>query len=497
MTQHVRDSYRDHRKATWALVLGVVALIATVVIPFATGAPSKYYTLDASPEPTCSTPTRQTFTLTLSNKTRNQNLGSANIEAPSYIQLVTGSTALLSVSGQVTVNEPDGFGDTANTIRLRNLALPTNTSTATITVEADVIPGSGETWTSIAKQSNNFADTGPGNLFAPLPTGTGSPPATVTACAFEYVFVDQPDVRNAEKGSAQTVQVQLQSNGNAVPVSESLTLGALQNGQAIANPDPAVFTGLTAEPDTGGPFAGKQWTFSVTGKVSGTGYALQAGDTVSNPTFSIADGICNKDTVDSQHLASNCSLTSDLGGLFESGVTINNHKLDPISINFAAGSTANNKCADWTRASYTVDGQPEPYFFPGVELDLTWGGGVLQVIYRVRNADWVLTEATRGNQDIQICVGAKHQDASKNGDGSSPNHDPFTTKFGVNAAWDGELYWGVLPTVQNPSKVKAEGDPAVCGRGTQDLPTGPSLSLETWRTWTICIPFDWDWKNFG
>jgi hypothetical protein len=69
----------------------------------------------------------------------------------------------------------------------------------------------------------------------------------------------------------------------------------------------------------------------------------------------------------------------------------------------------------------------------------------------------------------------------------------------VDAVWDEEdgLFWGVLATVSNPSKVKAGGDPAVCGRGGQDLPTGLGGSSETWRTWTICIPYDWDWKNFG
>lgn len=495
MTQQVRKSYRNHRKSTWALVLAVVAAIATVVIPFATGAPSKYYTLGASPEPTCSTPTLQTFTLTLSNKTRNQNLGSANITAPEYIDLVDGSAEITGSAGTATVNVPDSFGDEDNTIRLRNLTLPTSSSAAIIEVDAYVEVGSGETWTSIAKQSNNFADSGPGNLFAPQTAGAGSPSATVTACALDYVFVDEPD--DAEKGSAQAVKVQLQSGGVAVPVSGPLTLDALQGGQSIVNPDPAVFTGLTASgPDAVGAYAGKQWTFSVVGKVSGTGYALQAGDTISDPTFSIADGVCQPNTTDPEHLDSSCSLTSDLnGGVLESGVTINNHKLTPITINFAAGSTATGKCANWAQATYQVG--DDTYVFPGVELDLVWGGGVLQVIYRVRNADWVLTDAARGNNDIEICVGAKHQEASKNGVG--PSADPFTTKFGEDAVWNGVdgLFWGVLPTVSNPSKVKAGGDPAVCSRGNQDLPTGLNGSSETWRTWTVCIPFDWDWKNFG
>ena len=121
---------------------------------------------------------------------------------------------------------------------------------------------------------------------------------------------------------------------------------------------------------------------------------------------------------------------------------------------------------------------------------------MLQVIYRVRNSDWVLTEAARGNNDIEICAGAKHGvDTTKNA-APSDGGVPFTGKYGP-ARWDEDdgLFWGVLATAQNPAKVKA--DPAVCGRGSTDLATGPGGALEKWRTWTICIPYDWDWKNYG
>jgi hypothetical protein len=456
----------------------VVALVAAVAIPFATGAPSKYYTLMADPTSTCTTPQRQTFTLTLTNQTRNQNLGSANITAPSYAALV--SATLSGTTGTATVNQPDGFGSTPNTIRLRNLVLPTIGSPATITVVADVTAGSGGKWTSIVKQSNNFSDSGPGNLFS-LKPGTADPALTVAECASEYVFVDQPD--DAERGAAQTVTVELQVNGTAVPVSGPLTLVALQDGAEIDDQDD--FSGLTVQA------SGNQWTFTVTGNVSGTDYALQAGETVSE-TFTIADGLCQPNVTDPEHLNSSCSLTSTLnGGAFESGVTINDHKLEPIAINFEAGDVADGKCDPWQRASYTDNGQT--YHFPGVALDFGWGGGVLRVIYRVRNAEWVLTQASRGNSDIEICAGARH---GVNTHLNGPSGDPFTGKYG-DAVWDSGdgLFWGVLGSVSNPGKVK--NDPVVCGSGNQNLPTGPGGSSETWRAWTICIPYDWDWKNFG
>ena len=251
-----------------------------------------------------------------------------------------------------------------------------------------------------------------------------------------YVFVQGPV--DAERGSAQTVKVQLQSGGVAVPVSGALTLTALQGGNDVS----AAFNGLTASPDAPPLLnAGKQWTFSVTGNVSGTGYALQAGSTISSPTFSIAAGLCPPNTTDNQHLVSTCSLTSNLnGGILESGVTINNHKLPgSIAIDFEALSEGAEECDPWTRASYTVGSTK--YYFPGVSLDFEADAdaGLLTVVYRVRNADWVRTAASRGNNDIEICAGARHGvNTVQNDYPPSPTHPsgtgvPFIGKYGGGA----------------------------------------------------------------
>ncbi len=310
-------------------------MAAAVLVPLATGAGSqKFYTVGV-PNDLCSTPTRQTLTLTLGNQTRNQNLGSANITAPGGIALVSpGVVTGAGASATISVNVPDQFSTTGNTIRLRNLVLPTNGSTATITVAADVT--SGGTWATVGKQSNNFADSGPGNLF----TASGVPFTTsVSQCQQNYVFVQGPV--DAERGSAQTVKVQVQVGGDPVSVSGPLTLSALQHGAASGN-----FSGLgPVSPDATGTLAGKQWTFDVTGNVVGDEYALKAGNTTSNPTFSIVNGLCPPNTTDTQHLTSTCSLTSDLnGGILESGVTINNHTLPgSIGIDFAASGDGSRK----------------------------------------------------------------------------------------------------------------------------------------------------------
>lgn len=474
MTQQVRRGYRSHRKATWAVVALVTVVVAAAVTPFATGAPPKYYLLTASPAEVCFTGPGQVeeFELTLTNDARNNSLGSAEITAPGFITPT-------SLSGA-----PAGSSIAGNVIKLRNLAtlLPTQGSAITVTVEATVLHADSGTWDSVAKQANDFADTpGPGNLFQ---LRGGAPTLTTAAC--NYVFVEGPVT--AEKGSPQTVKVQLQAGGTAVSASGPLTLTALRNSTTL-DPQSTYFDELTSS----GQDATKTWVFSLTGNVSATGYALRAGTTTST-TFAIVDGLCQPNTTDPEHLASSCSLTSNFNsGFFESGVTINDHKLEPIAITFAKGEQADGKCEPWNRATYGVNGTT--YTFPGVELDFGWGGGVLRVIYRVRNSEWVLTEASRGNSDIEICAGAKHDlDDEKNGDGSDPT--PFQGKYGP-AVWneaDG-LYWGVLASVANPNKVKE--DPVVCSVGNQSLPTGPNGASETWRAWTICIPSDWDWKNFG
>jgi hypothetical protein len=187
-----------------------------------------------------------------------------------------------------------------------------------------------------------------------------------------------------------------------------------------------------------------------------------------------------------------CNGTSNFGNAGQGKLNIANTLATPILLDFSAGGATaplgcNNDLNDpthtWNRAYYFAADGVTPIYFPAVTLDFTWGTTMLQVTYMVRNSQWTLTAATRGNQDIDFCAVARHQTAALN-DGQHP----FAGKYG-NAAWDGANYSGVLAAVSNPTKVNTDGtgSPAVCGRGSQDI------SGETWRTWTICIPYDWDW----
>jgi hypothetical protein len=148
----------------------------------------------------------------------------------------------------------------------------------------------------------------------------------------------------------------------------------------------------------------------------------------------------------------------------------------------------------WNRTSIDTDADGDgDIFFPAVALDFNWGSQMLQVTYLIKNSDWILTNAARGNNDIEFCAEARHQiDTAENGfPPPTGTGVPFDGKYGP-ATWDPdtEMFSGVLTTVSNPSKVKTNGtgSPAVCGRGNVDI------SGETWRTWTVCIPKDWDWK---
>ena len=54
---------------------------------------------------------------------------------------------------------------------------------------------------------------------------------------------------------------------------------------------------------------------------------------------------------------------------------------------------------------------------------------MLQVTYMVRNSDWVLTNAARGNNDIELCAVAKHQDRGP--EHWAPLADKFAGKYGL------------------------------------------------------------------
>jgi hypothetical protein len=174
-----------------------------------------------------------------------------------------------------------------------------------------------------------------------------------------------------------------------------------------------------------------------------------------------------------------CNGTSNLGPKGQGKLNISNTIGTTIALDFQSGGGVCGDPSDpyqWNPATYT-DSSGTPVHFPTIVLNYTPGSTMLQITYMIRNAEWVLSTPAQGNNDAEFCVGANR---------------PFNGKYGAAKLYGG-LYWGVLNTVPNASKVTT--DPVVCARGTVDLQTGPNNTFETWRTWTHCIPAGVDYTG--
>ena len=111
----------------------------------------KCYTVDVEP-PTFASGASVPFTVTITNESPSQTLGSVNITPPAVYSITSLDTA-----------KPNGTtASSAGTIQLRNLDLATNGGTETLTLTADTVAGT-YTWATAAKQSNDF--NGIGNDF--------------------------------------------------------------------------------------------------------------------------------------------------------------------------------------------------------------------------------------------------------------------------------------------------------------------------------------------
>lgn len=156
MTQHVRTGYRRHRRATWALVLGLAAVVAAVVIPLAQAA-DKTYTLTATPSATCASPA--STVVTIKNTGSPQSLGSAEIYFPP-------NTVATVSSGVLKANTTSSAqSQNKDILALDNLNLAPNASRAvTVTFKPGVTFTA--TITAVAKQANQFNDSSGGaNVF--------------------------------------------------------------------------------------------------------------------------------------------------------------------------------------------------------------------------------------------------------------------------------------------------------------------------------------------
>ena len=486
------------RKASWGIAFASALIVAAALIPVASGGsrpPTYTFSGDSS---VCAGTQTATFDVVLKNTSPNpQNLGSADLYAPSDIS-VTNATMSGSATGTVTLstfanavipdtNDPTTTG--RSLISLRALTVPVNSS-VTVHVSASLPgPGAGTYWYSVVKQSNQF-NPGSFDTSNAFSIQGSNPRFTVATC--QYYFSQQP--QNAQTGAAQTVKVQLRSGTAAVSVPGTLALNAYQNrtldqNGAVTNPGTPAnsnFDGLTS---TGGQDSSNTWTFSITGKNSGSNFRLVAGTGAAegdSNSFNISDcqpdasGNCSSGTI----FDPNGPMASQFSG---SGIL-------GTGINLAYGALPGSGLAlcsqFWNWAPMTFPSPPGS--FDGITLEsFSYPGptGFVKMTIYFRNDFYVQTSASQTN-DIEICTGARHTNAS------APQ-GPFMGRNGILAKDDGTgEFWAVLARVPNCGKtpdVNKDGilDPVLCGWGTVTLSDGLS-----YRSATVLVPYDWDIK-FG
>ena len=170
MTEHVRKNYRNHRKATWGFTIALMVAIAAVVIPIASGAADKTYTVlfpaagAVTPAPPvngntmsqtlCSSST-YSVKVAITNTAKSSQLGSADITFPANVTL-SGLPAFPAGSPAAWKITMSG-----NVVSLRQLSLPKNgVVMITAALGTDGSATSARAFTARVKQSNDFSDSG-------------------------------------------------------------------------------------------------------------------------------------------------------------------------------------------------------------------------------------------------------------------------------------------------------------------------------------------------
>jgi len=516
MTQQARNGYRKHKKSTWGFALLLALAIGAILIPFASGGNTQTYTFTGDAG-ACAGTTSVSFDVTLKNGPRPQNLGSAELYAPANISVAGasitsggggGTASFGTYANAVTVDPNDSTSTGRSVISLRNLTVPAGASVV-VHVTATVTGTGTKYWYSIAKQANSF-NPGDFDTSNALTFSGVNPTFAVSTCTLQ--FVNQP-ANPWQKNTtiAPPVAVAVFAGTTKVAVSATPTLAVAAGssggasdfplGSASYNSSTLSWSWPDAKPNATAPSGSYKLTATLGSMTATSDSDSSAGG---NQPFQVADIACAS--------GATCTGFSNLQQNDQTiaGVTFKNTLTTAVIVNFVAGGGPQT-CAPWN-PTFIPDASGNPLdYFPAVSLNVTRATGdtsTLQVTYLIRNSDWVLTNTNRGNQDIDFCVGARHQTPSKNGDGGNPT--PFTTAYGNPARWgcldpsqdpgpctEGPAqYWGVIPTVQNPNKVG--NDPAICGHGTVYLPDpSNNNTVVAWRTWVHCIPNDWDYYGKG
>ncbi len=269
-----------------ARLLPAAILVVAVAGPAQAGPSTKFYGVTIAPT-TAAAGSTATYTLTLRNSTDStQTLGSANVNVPSSSGFAVTAVAPAVAPAGKTWSATLGSGAVQFRAASSSDALAPGQSVSTDLTVSTACNATTATWTSIAKQSNNFSGP-PGNDFV----RQGSDPVlTVTAgggTLAALVFGQQPS--RSEKNSAITPAVTVRG----VDVCGNTATGATGDVSIALGTNPS---GATLGGTLSKPFVSGVATFGdLTVDRSGLGYTLVASKgalSATSSAFEVVDVLC-------------------------------------------------------------------------------------------------------------------------------------------------------------------------------------------------------------
>jgi hypothetical protein len=367
MTEQVRTTYRSHRKATWAMVLGLAVLVTAVVIPFASGAADKTFTLSIAPA--C---TGASTTVTLRNTAQSQTLGSIQIYFPA------GSIGTPPPSGWTrTPNATSQFFTGTRDILSRDNLNLAKGATTTVVVPLTANAPSGEV-SAVGKQANKFNDSGGGaNLFERNPSQTSWPRLESCARIEGRVYHDR-DQSGAFAVNASSPTSDVKKPGWIVTLTDLATLSvASDTSDADGRYDFTAAVGRNYRlcvrapnaPDNGIPWSVRQIDPPV---------ALVAGCSLITPSSPASSGISVAPLTAAGKTGQDFAVVPVTVLDFEGGDTAG-----PTNYVVTAGGDSTKVAQHYTQETFTSNGRP---FFIFAPINACTGCGQIYLLEELKGS---------------------------------------------------------------------------------------------------------------
>jgi hypothetical protein len=438
--------------------------------------------------------------LTITDEARNQQLGSANVTAPSGVMIVDRGTVPLA-----NLDPAQTFP--TQTLMLRNLNLdpPSNSATFSATIHVSTTTCGSFIWGVQAHQANDY-NSQPGNTLtldtansqlSTLATGgchlawiyqpaSATQSTTITDTSFTPSGANVHNVTVAvENASNQPVNL---NTGNATL---SMVAGTFDSCGTNCNP---AFSGLTSTTFQNGQATFPNFQSAYTGSgftMQASAFGLQTG--ASSPSFVIEPNGLN--CIGQDPCVLNTTINNSLLSIRGNGGNFLFLAVSGTQIP-ADVTAANGGCANFTGTGLTF-----------AETDGRNGDGTLDITLTISNSKLKAAYGpNHGNPSIPICAGARRLDAQNN---------PIDCHTDVTNGVPGFADTTVDPTTHLVTGVQST---AVCGSdgywwgilgNYQDAnpPYDPNQIplITAWggtttsasRTITTHIPADWDYKGGG